>query len=121
MDKIFRTRIGRVTMKDGTDLTILRTPLSTPAMEHAKAWFRGMAEDQFLPEAMILVAFRANPEAPGWPLSCTAWTFSAEFPARILPDLAAATIKAHMESDITVDEVMSNLGYTRETDPDGAA
>jgi hypothetical protein len=114
----FRTRIGRVTLKNGgASLSIMRTPAPpNETMARVRKWLGEIASDKDGPPvAFVATAFWLNPEKPGsigvmssWHSDCWA------LPVVNLPETAMRHIRLEMSERIVQREIMESLGYDSE-------
>ncbi len=115
-------RIGRVRMKaGGAEVRVIpQSGADNGTRTRIRAW---MAEvmDKRPPDAVVMVAWWA--EGDGCPVHATsAATYHDAFPLKVLPDMAAAEVRTHLQLWWAESRVMRVLGYVPGgTDPDDAA
>jgi len=119
-----RTRIGRVTLKNGgADLRVLHPRPSGKIVAHLRAFADALHADVNPPSAYIAVAYWANEKEPWLADYHIAWnTESAHFPHYVLFERASALLATDAAAQIAEGQVMKSLGYKlSDDDPDGAA
>lgn len=85
--KAARTRIGRVTMKNGgADVRVLhREATLSPVAQHMREWVGGCLNKERVPDAYGAVAFWFDDDAPGRPgVQITYLTSTHKVPAPVL-------------------------------------
>ena len=118
-----RTRIGRVTLKNGgADLRVLHQNPAGKIVSHMRAFADVLSKHAIPPCSYIAVAYWANEEEPWLADYQVTWTTeSAQFPHYVLFERASALFAVEAASDIAESRVMASLGYKYSDDPDPAA
>jgi len=119
---IARVQIGRVKLKGGADLHIIRRPAGrTESGDQLRSWTSAVLMHERHPDAVACVAFIWSAEQKRYARSVLWWSDHPAFPNAALPDMARSSLLGAIIEDNTESKIMHNLGYRPVDPPDGAA
>jgi hypothetical protein len=119
---VARVQIGRVKLKDGADLHIIRrAQTKTESGNMLRDWTAGVLNCPQHPDAVACVAFIWSPIEKRYMQSVLWWSDREAFPIGALPSMAKFSLESSITEQSTEATIMHNLGYRPVNPPDGAA